>query len=86
MKTLCEDLNPKCKKISDRANDLLFQVSGASEELYHKLHLLVDQLDDEHVLGYDGHVKLYAMSAQASRISDELTDLMNLIDEKEMWP
>ena len=86
IKTLCEDLNPKRKKISERANDLLFQVRGASEELYHKLHLLVDQLDDEHVLGYDGHVKLYAMSAQASRISDELTDLINLIDEKEMWP
>lgn len=86
MKTLCEDLNPKRKKISDRANDLMYQANGAAEELCHKLHLLADQLADEYVLGYDGHEKLYVMAAQASRISDELTDLINLIDEKEMWP
>lgn len=23
MKTLCEDLNPKCKKISEKANELM---------------------------------------------------------------
>lgn len=86
MKTLCEDLNPKCKKISDRANDLMFQADGAAEELCFKLHLLADQLADEYVLGYDGHVKLYAMAARASRISNELIDLINLIDEKEMCP
>lgn len=86
MKTLCEDLNTKCKKISDRANALMFQANGAAEELCHRLHLLADQLDDEYVLGYDGHVKLYAMAARVSRISDELTDLINLIDEKDMNP
>lgn len=86
MKTLCEDLNPKCKKISDKANDLMFQATGSAEDLCHRLHLLEDRLEKECVLGYEGYMKLHVMAARASNISDELVELINLIDEKDMCP
>ena len=86
MKKLSECLNPKSGKITEEAYDYLFKVSGGAEEVAWNLHLLADYLDKTYTLDYDGDVSLQVMAARVNAISNEIVDLINLIDEKGLEP
>lgn len=86
MKKLSECLNPKSGKITEEAYDYLFKVSGGAEEVAWNLHLLADYLDKTYTLDYDGDVSLQVMAARVDAISNEIVDLINLIDEKGLKP
>lgn len=86
MKKLSECLNPKGGKITEEAYDYLFKVSGGAEEVAWNLHLLADYLDKTYTLDYDGDVSLQVMAARVDAISNEIADLINLIDEKGLEP
>ncbi len=86
MKKLAECLNPKSKRLTEEANDYLFKVSGGAESLAWDIHLLADYLDKLYTLDYDGFVRLQVMAAKVNAISNEVVDLINLIDEKGLEP
>jgi hypothetical protein len=86
MKKLSECLNPKSGKITEEAYDYLFKVSGGAEAVAWNLHLLADYLDKTYTLDYDGDVSLQVMAARVDAISNEIVDLINLIDEKGLEP
>ena len=86
MKKLSECLNPKSGKITKEAYDYLFKVSGGAEVVAWNLHLLADYLDKTYTLDYDGNVSLQVMAARVNAISNEIVDLINLIDEKGLEP
>ena len=86
MKKLSECLNPKSGKITKEAYDYLFKVSGGAEEVAWNLHLLADYLGKTCTLDYDGDVSLQVMAARMNAISNEIVDLINLIDEKGLEP
>ena len=86
MKKLSECLNPKSGKITEEAYDYLFKVCGGAEEVAWNLHLLADYLDKTYTLEYDGDVSLQVMAARVNAISNEIVDLINLIDEKGLEP
>lgn len=83
---MSECLNPKSGKITEEAYDYLFKVSGGAEEVAWNLHLLADYMDKTYTLDYDGDVSLQVMAARVDAISNEIVDLINLIDEKELKP
>lgn len=86
MKKLAECLNPKSKKLTEEAHDYLFKVSGGAESLAWDIHLLADYLDKTYTLDYDGQMSLQVMAAKIDVISNEVVDLINLIDEKGLEP
>ena len=86
MKKLTEDLNPKCKKISQDSYDYLCKVLGQAESLQWDTHLLADYLDKDYAIGYDGYVQIQCMSARVNSICNEISDFINLIDEKDLTP
>lgn len=86
MKKLSECLNPKSGKITEEAYDYLFKVSGGAEDVAWNLHLLADYLDKTYTLDYDGDVSLQVMAARVNAISNEIVDLINLINEKGLEP
>lgn len=86
MKKLSECLNPKSGKITEEAYDYLFKVSGGAEGVAWNLHLLADYLNKTYTLDYDGDVSLQVMAARVNAISNEIIDLINLIDEKGLEP
>ena len=86
MKKLAECLNPKSKKLTEEAHDYLFKVSGGAESLAWDIHLLADYLGKTYTLDYDGQMSLQVMAAKINAISDEVVDLINLIDEKGLEP
>lgn len=86
MKKLAECLNPKSKKLTGDAYDYLFRVSGGAESLAWDIHILADFLDEQYTLDFDGHNRLQVMAAKINAISNEVVDLINLIDEKGLEP
>lgn len=86
MKKIVEDLNPKCKKISQDSYDYLFKVSGQAESLSWDMHLLAEYLDKDYAIGFEGLVQIKSMAARIRAISDEFVDLINTISEKDMEP
>lgn len=86
MKKLTECLNPKSKRLTEEAHDYLFKVSGGAESLAWDIHLLADYLDKTYTLDYDGFISLEVMAARINAISNEVVDLINLIDEKGLEP
>lgn len=86
MKKLAECLNPKSKKLTEEAHDYLFKVSGGAESLAWDIHLLADYLDKTYTLDYDGQMSLQVMAAKINAISNEVVDLINLIDGKGLEP
>lgn len=86
MKKLAECLNPKSKKLTEEAHDYLFKVSGGAESLAWDIHLLADYLGKTYTLDYDGQMSLQVMAAKIDVISNEVVDLINLIDEKGLEP
>lgn len=86
MKKLADTLNPKCKKITQEAHDYLFKVSGGAESLAWDIHLLADYLDKTYTMDPEGYNSLHVMAARIDAISNEVVDLINLIEEKGLEP
>ena len=86
MKKLAECLNPKSGKLTENAHEYLFKVSGGAESLAWDIHLLSDYLDETYTLDYEGCNSLQVMAARINAISNEVVDLINLIDEKGLEP
>lgn len=82
MKKISEDLNPKCQKLSQDSYDYLFKVSGQAESLAWDMHLLADYLDKDAATGYDGWLWIQTMAARVNAISNEIVDVINLIDKE----
>lgn len=86
MKKLADCLNPKSGKLTEDAYDYLFKVSGGAESLAWDIHILADSLDKLCSLDFDGYNTLQVMTARVNAISNEVVDLINLIDEKGLEP
>lgn len=86
MKKLAECLNPKSKRLTEEAYDYLFKVSGGAESLAWDIHLLADYLEKTYTLDYDGSISLEVMAARINAISNEVVDLINMIDVKGLEP
>ena len=82
MEKICENLNPKCKKISQDSSDFLYRVSGNAESLAWNMNLLGDMLEKDYAMNYDGIMRLRAMAARVDAISIEIVDLINVLDER----
>jgi hypothetical protein len=83
MKKISEDLNPKCEKISQQSYDYLFKVSGQAESLAWDMHILADYLDEDAAMGYDGWEWLQNMAARIDAISNEIVNVINILDSED---
>lgn len=86
MKKISEDLNPKCEKISQQSYDYLFKVSGQAESLAWDMHILADYLSKDYAIGFDGIVWLQNMAARIDAISDEIVNVINILDSEDKTP
>ena len=86
MKKLADTLNPKSDKITQEAHDYLFKVSGGADSLAWDIHLLADYLGKTYTLDWEGDNSLHVMAARIDAISNEVVDLINLIEEKGLEP
>lgn len=83
MKKISEDLNPKCEKISEKSYEYLFKVSAQAESLAWDMHVLSDSLSKDAATGYDGLMWLQNMAARADAISDEIVNVINILDSED---
>lgn len=86
MKKISEDLNPKCEKISQQSYEYLFKVSGQAESLAWDMHVLSDSLSKDAATGYDGYLWLQNMAARVDAISDEIVNVINILDSEDKTP
>lgn len=86
MKKISEDLNPKCEKISQQSYDYLFKVSGQAESLAWDMHVLSDSLSNDAATGYDGYLWLQNMAARVDAISDEIVNVINILESEDKTP
>ena len=86
MKKITEDINTKCKKLSQDSSDYLYKVAGGADCLSWDMHLLADFLSKDYTIGYDGHTRLHALAGKIDAISSEIQDLVNMFDDKGMMP
>ena len=86
MKKISEDLNPKCEKISQDSYDYLFKVSGQAESLAWNMHILDDYLSKDFAIGFEGHVWLQNMAARIDAFSNEIVNMINLLEDKNKTP
>lgn len=86
MKKISEDLNPKCEKISQQSYDYLLKVLGQAESLAWDMHVLSDSLSKDAAMGYDGWVWLQNMAARIDVISDEIVNVINILDGEDKTP
>lgn len=86
MKKISEDLNPKCEKISQQTYDYLFKVSAQAESLAWDMHVLSDSLSKDAATGYDGIMWLQNMAARIDAISDEIVNVINILDSEDKTP
>lgn len=86
MKKISEDLNPKCEKISQQSYDYLFKVSGQAESLAWDMHILADYLSKDYAIGFDGIVWLQNMAARIDAISDEIVNVINILESEDKTP
>lgn len=86
MKKISEDLNPKCEKISQQSHDYLLKVLGQAEGLAWDMHILSDSLSKDAAIGFDGHMWLQNMAARADAISDEIVNVINILESEDKTP
>ena len=86
MKKLSEDLNPKCKMISEEAHDYLYKVSAGAESLAWDMNILADKLAKDYAAGYEGLVWLQSMAARVDAISNEIADFIERLEIQNKMP
>ena len=86
MKKISEDLNPKCKKISQDSFDYPFKVSAQAECLAWDMHILSDMLSKDYATGFDGFVWLQSMAARVNAISNEIVEVINRLEDENKMP
>ena len=86
MKKLSEDLNPKCKMISEKAHDYLYKVSAGAESLAWDMNILADKLAKDYAAGYEGLVWLQSMAARVDAISNEIADVIERLEIQNKMP
>lgn len=86
MKKISEDLNPKCKIISQNSYDYLLKVSCQAESLEWDMHLLADFLSKDFATGFEGCVWLQSMAARVGAISNEIVNMINILEDENKTP
>ena len=86
MKKLSEDLNPKCKMISEEAHDYLYKVSASAESLALDMNILADKLAKDCAAGYEGLVWLQGRAARIDAISSEIVEVINRLEDENKMP
>ena len=86
MKKISEDLNPKCERISQNTYDYLFKVSAQAESLAWDMCLLADYLSKDFATGFDGCVWLQSMAARVSAVSNEIVNVINILEDENKTP
>ena len=86
MKKLSEDLNPKCKMISEEAHDYLYKVSAGADSLAWDMRILAGKLAKDYATGYEGLVWLRSAAARVDAISREIVEVINRLEDENKMP
>lgn len=87
MKRLADSVNKRlCEPLPQTTADYLYRVCGSAGALALDTSLLASYLETDFAVDFDALCRLHAMAAKIRSFSEEMADLINVLEEKEVMP